>query len=217
MRSDAKVQYTRGEEIAHAVTHGTGLLLSAAGLAALVVLAGLRGSSWHVAGCAIFGTALVLLYSASTLYHSVRSPGVKRILRRLDHSAIFVLIAGTYTPFLLVDLGGGWSRTLLCVVWALAITGIVLEVAIPSARRWSLPLYLAMGWSIVVVAEPLSLSLGRGGLALLVCGGLAYTVGAVFYSWKRLPYNHAVWHVFVLAGSSLHFACVLRFVIPPGA
>ncbi len=212
-----RTHYTRREEIVHAVTHGAGLLLSAGGLAVLVAVAGLRGSSLHVAGCGIFGAGLVALYAASTFYHGVRAPHLKRILQRFDHSAIFLLIAATYTPFLLLELGGGWSWTLLGLVWALAIVGIVLQVGFPHARRWSVPLYLGMGWMVITVAEPLGHALGRAGLTLLVSGGLAYSAGLVFYAWERLPYNHAVWHLFVLAGSSLHFACVLGFVIPRGA
>ena len=211
-----RTRYTRREETVHAVTHGAGLLLSVGGLAVLVAIAGLRGSSLHVAGCGIFGAGLVALYGASTFYHGARAPRLKSILQRLDHSAIFLLIAATYTPFLLVGLGGGWSFPLLGLIWALAIIGIVLQVAVPRARRWSVPLYLGMGWVVIAVVEPLSHSLGRAGLALLVSGGLAYSAGLVFYKWERLPYNHAVWHLFVLMGSGLHFACVLGFVIPRG-
>jgi hemolysin III len=148
--------YSVAEEIVHAVTHGVGLVLSAAGLVALMVAASLRGNAWHVVGCAVFGTTLVLLYAASTLYHGVQSPRAKRVLRRVDHAAIFLLIAGSYTPFTLVNLRGSWGWTLLALVWGLAILGVALHVAIPrGARRLSVPLSLAMGWLIVIALEPL--------------------------------------------------------------
>ena len=210
--------YTVGEEIAHVVTHGLGLLLSLGGLVVLVVSACTRGDAWHIAGCAVFGATLVLLYAASTLYHGIPSPRAKRVLQQLDHAAVYLLIAGTYTPFTLVSLRGGWGWTLLALVWGLAILGIALQVAIPRrADRPSVPLYLAMGWLIVIALEPLVRSVHSAGLVLLILGGLAYTLGVVFYAWQRLPYNHAVWHVFVLAGSICHFSCVLGYVIPPAA
>jgi hemolysin III len=210
--------YTFGEEIAHAVTHGVGLLLSIAGLAVLVVAASVRGDAWHVAGCAVFGVTLVLLYAASTLYHSIHHQRAKRVLRKLDWSAIFLLIAGSYTPFTLVSLRGGWGWTLLALVWGLAVLGIVLQVTFPvRVRRLSVAIYLTMGWLVLIAIEPLVRSLHSEGLVLLVLGGLAYTLGLAFYAWRRLPYNHAIWHLFVLAGSACHFSCVLGYVIPPAA
>jgi hemolysin III len=207
-------RYSRREETLHVVTHGVGLVLSGAGLAALVTKAGLHGELWHVVGSAVFGMALVLLYAASTLYHGARSPAAKRFLRRLDHSAIFLLIAGTYTPFMLVSLRGGWGWALLGVVWVLAVGGIVLKATTSSAGRWSVALYLTMGWLVVVAAEPLAHALQPHGVALLVAGGVAYTAGVAFFAWERLPYNHTIWHLFVLAGSALHFSCVFGYVIP---
>ncbi len=210
--------YSPGEEVAHAVTHGLGLLLSLAGLAILVAASSLRGDIWHLVGCSIFGTTLVLLYAASTLYHAIPSSRAKSLFQRFDHAAIFLLIAGTYTPFTLVSLRGGWGWTLLALVWTLAILGIVLQVTLPSqARRFSLALYLAMGWLGVAAAEPLARSVHPDGLALLILGGVIYTLGVIFYAWRRLPYNHAVWHLFVMAGSACHFSCVLGYVIPPAA
>ncbi len=199
--------YTFAEEVAHAATHGVGFV-------ALVVAASLRGDTWHVVGCAVFGATLVLLYAASALYHATRDPRAKHLLRKFDHAAIFLLIAGTYTPFTLVSLRGGWGWTLLAIVWGLAALGIVLEIA-GHTRRVSVALHLAMGWLVLIVAEPLARSLHPDGLLLLALGGMAYTLGVVFYAWKRLPYNHAVWHLFVMAGSACHFACVLGYVIPP--
>ncbi len=174
--------------------------------------------AWHIVGCAVFGATLVLLYTASTLYHGIHHRRAKRVLRRLDWAAIFLLIAGSYTPFTLVSLRGGWGWTLLALVWSLAILGIVLQVTIPArVRRLSVAIYLAMGWLALIAIEPLVHSLQSQGLVLLFLGGVAYTLGVVFYAWRRLPYNHAVWHLFVLAGSACHFSCVLGYVIPPAA
>lgn len=210
--------YTLGEEIAHSVTHGVGAILSIAGLIVLVALAALRGNAWHVTSCAVFGSALVLLYTISTLYHSVTHPRAKRILRVLDHSAIFLLIAGTYTPFTLVNMRGGWGWSLFVVVWGLALLGIVFKVTASNRfRLLSVLLYLLMGWLVLVALKPLVASVDPPGLVLLVAGGLTYTVGIGFYAWKGLPYSHAVWHLFVLAGSLLHYFAVLLYVIPrPG-
>jgi hemolysin III len=208
--------YTVGEEVAHALTHGLGLVLSVGGLAVLVVASSVRGDAWQVVGCSIFGATLVLLYAASTLYHGIPIRRAKRLLQRLDHAAIFLLIAGTYTPFALVSLRGGWGWTLLALVWGLATLGIALEVAAPRRmRRLSTALYLGMGWLAVLVAPPLVRSLQPEGFALLLLGGVAYTAGVPFFAWQRLPYNHAVWHVFVMAGSACHFFCVLAYVISP--
>ena len=208
--------YSVGEEIAHALTHGLGLVLSVGGLAVLVVASSLRGDAWQVVGCSIFGTTLVLLYAASTLYHGIPIGRAKRLLQRLDHAAIFLLIAGTYTPFALVSLRGGWGWTILTLIWSLAILGIALEAAAPRrTRRRSIALHLVMGWLVVLAVEPLVRSLQPEGLVLLLLGGLAYTAGVPFFAWQRLPYNHAVWHVFVMAGSACHFSCVLAYVISP--
>jgi hemolysin III len=210
--------YSLGEEIAHALTHGLGLALSVVGLVVLVVAASLRGDAWHVVGCSIFGATLVLLYAASTLYHGLSGRRAKRVLQRLDHAAIYLLIAGTYTPFALVSLRGSWGWTLLALVWVLAILGITLEAAIPRrTRRLSVALYLTMGWLAVLAVEPLFRAVHPEGFALLLAGGVAYTAGVFFYAWQRLPYHHAVWHVFVMAGSACHFSCVLGYVIPPTA
>lgn len=210
--------YSLGEEIAHAVTHGIGVLLSIVGLAVLVAFASLRGSTEHVVACSVFGASLVLLYTASTLYHALPGPTLpraKRVLQVLDHSGIYLLIAGTYTPFCLVTLGGSLGWILFGVLWTVAVLGIVGRATLPRvARRFSLALYLAMGWSALSVAGPLFSSLPPGGAVLVVAGGLAYTLGVPFYAFQRLPYNHAVWHVFVLLGSTLHFFGVLFYVIP---
>lgn len=212
--SDA-VRYSLGEEIANGVIHGIGVVLAVAALGVLWAFASLRGTAWHVVGCSVFGATLILLYTASTLYHSVPSPRAKSVLRVIDHCAIFLLIAGTYTPFTLVNLRGPWGWSLLGVIWGLALAGILLRATVSHARKRSfLALYLAMGWAVVVAIEPLIESVAPGGIALLVAGGLAYTAGVVFYRWRSLPYHHAIWHAFVLAGSVLHFFAVLLYVIP---
>jgi hemolysin III len=208
-------RYSLGEEIAHSVTHGIGVILSIAALVMLVTFAALRGNAWHIVGAAVFGATLVFLYTASTLYHSITHPGAKKVLRVLDHSAIFLLIAGTYTPFTLVSLRGGWGWTLLVVVWGLALLGILYKVtARRRFRMLSVLLYLAMGWLVLVAIEPMVTSVAAPGLWLLLAGGLCYTLGVAFFAWRRLPYSHAVWHLFVLAGSICHFFAVLLYVIP---
>jgi len=207
--------YTLREEIANSVTHGIGIVLAIAGLAVLTAFAALRGDVWHVVGCSIFGAALIICFTTSTLYHSVQVARIKQRLRALDHSAIFLLIAGTYTPFMLVNLRGPWGWSLLAVIWSLALAGIVLRLALKGRLHGLVvAIYLAMGWAVVVATEPMLRHVGTGGLVLLASGGLAYTAGVAFYKWRRLPYNHAVWHGFVLAGSALHFFAVLFYVIP---
>ncbi|MDH3254045.1 MAG: hemolysin III family protein [Acidobacteriota bacterium] len=211
-------RYSPGEEIANSVIHGLGIVLAIGGLAVLTAFASLRGNAWHIVSCSVFGATLILLYSTSTLYHSVTGRRTKAVLRVLDHSAIFLLIAGTYTPFTLVNLRGPWGWTLFGVVWGLAVLGIIFKVTM--LRRWtaaSVALYLAMGWLAVIAFKPMLHAVAPGGLLLLLIGGLAYTAGVGFYAWRRLPYHHAVWHAFVLAGSILHFFAVFFYVIPPPA
>jgi hemolysin III len=202
--------YSRGEEIANSLTHGVGVLLSIAGLAVLVTLTALRADAWAVTAGAIFGASMVLLYASSTLYHSLRAPRLKHVVRVVDHVAIFYLIAGTYTPFMLVNLRGPWGWSLFGVVWALAVAGTALKIFFTGQFRvLSTLVYLFMGWLVIVAFKPLMEALPRGSLVMLISGGLAYSLGTVFYLWKRLPYHHAVWHMFVLAGSVCHFFAVL--------
>jgi hemolysin III len=214
----ATVDYTPGEERAHVATHAFGLVASAVALVALLAAAHAQGAGpWRAAGGAVFGLSAMLLFSTSVLYHASRSPRLKPRLRLLDHSAIFVLIAGTYTPFALGVLGGTWGWTLFALVWGLAVLGIaaktVLGFRFPVS---STILYLAMGWIGVVAAVPLSESLTRAELAWIVAGGLVYTAGVPFYLWKRRPYAHAVWHLFVLGGVACHFFAVLSVMSPRG-
>lgn len=213
-----EARYTAGEELANGLTHGAGLLLAIAGLAALVAVARSRGGALPLVASSVFGGSLVLLYASSTLYHTVRASRAKAFLRAFDHSAIFLLIAGTYTPFTLVALRGAWGWALFAVVWTLAVAGITLRVVLrrrPTALFLSL--YLTMGWCVVVAARPLFAAIGPSGGALLVAGGLAYSLGVAFYVWRRLPYHHAVWHLFVLAGSACHWAAVFAYLVPPSA
>jgi hemolysin III len=208
-------QYSIREEIANAITHGFGIVFAIVALAVMTAFAALHGNAFHVISCAIFGAAMVLCYTASTLYHGIPIAKAKQVLRALDHSAIFLLIAGTYTPFMLVNLRGPWGWSLLAVIWSLAVAGIVLRLVWRGRRHGVVvALYVAMGWAVVVAAQPMLERVAPGGLALLAAGGLAYTGGVVFYKWRRLPYNHAIWHGFVLLGSALHFFAVLFYVIP---
>ena len=202
-------------ELANALTHGAGAVASAVGAVVLVVLASLNGDVWQIVGSAVFGATLVLLYTASTVYHAVRTPHVKARLKVLDHCAIYLLIAGTYTPFTLVGLRGGWGWSLFGAVWALAVAGVVFKLFfIERFHLLSTALYVAMGWMVVVAAVPMVQRLSPATLAWMVAGGLAYTSGTLFYHSRR-PYAHAVWHLFVIAGSVCHFAAVATQVLPP--
>lgn len=204
------------EEIANAITHGIGLLLSIAGFVVLLVLAALRGTAWHIVACSIYGATLICLYTASTLYHAVISPRVKRALRIFDHSAIYLLIAGTYTPFLLVSLRGAWGWSLLGVIWGLALVGVLFKFwFVERFAILSTAVYIAMGWLVVIAAKPVITHLPLTAIIWLLAGGLAYTGGVIFFAAKRIPYSHAIWHLFVLAGSICHYFAVLSTVIPP--
>lgn len=206
--------YSTLEEWANSLTHGVGALFSTAGLVVMVVMASLYGDAWQVVSVSIFGATLVMLYSASTLYHAIQHPGARALMQRLDHIAILYLIAGTYTPFTLVTLNGPWGWSLFGLVWGLTLFGTVVHLT--QLRRFHVlmvGLYLVMGWSVLIAIVPLVRALPPAGLALLVAGGLSYTLGVVFYALKRLPFNHAIWHLFVLGGSVLHFFAVLFYVI----
>jgi hemolysin III len=209
-----------GEEIASSVTHGLGLVAAVAALPVLVVTAARRGDPWGIVGGAVFGATLVLLYAASTLYHALpagRAPRAKRLFRVLDHAAIYLLIAGTYTPFMLGPMRGPWGWSLFGAVWGLAVCGVTLKSTIgfrfPQA---STALYLLMGWLVLVAVGPLAASLDRTSLLWLVAGGVCYTAGVPFYAWERIRYGHAVWHLFVAAGSACHLVAVLLGVLTIG-
>ena len=207
--------YTVGEEIANSITHGIGAALSVAGLTLLVALAAIYGDVWRVVSFSIYGSSLVLLYLASTLYHSIQHPKVKRVLRIFDHSAIYLLIAGTYTPFTLVSMRGPWGWTLFGVVWGLALLGIAFKtVFIGKYEKWATAAYVLMGWLVVIAFKQMLITVPPGGIVWLVIGGVVYTLGVIFYAWEKLPYNHAIWHLFVLGGSVCHFFAILFHVLP---
>jgi len=207
-----------GEELAHSLTHGVGWALSLAGLVVLVVLTLRGGDPWRVVACTVYAVTQVLLYGASTLYHALSRTRARHVFQVLDHSAIFLLIAGTYTPFALVSLRGPWGWALMAIVWSLAAGGIVLKAVF--GPRWpilSTALYIAMGWTVVIAAKPLLAAVPGAAIVWLAAGGIAYTGGVVFYAWGRLRYSHAVWHLFVLGGSICHYIAVLRYVALPAA
>lgn len=203
--------YTWAEETANAITHGVGLAIAALAVPLLIYLAAGSADAWRTAGAAVFGATLILLYAVSTLYHAVRDARRKAVLRLIDHCAVYLLIAGTYTPFMLA-LRGGWGWALLTVIWLLGVAGIVYKLLfLDRFPRLSTALYLGMGWLIVVAAGPLVRMLGAGTALWLAAGGLAYTAGLVFYHSRR-RYAHAVWHVFVLTGSACHVVAVALHV-----
>jgi hemolysin III len=206
---------TLGEEIANGITHGVGLLASLVAVPLLVAAVCDDRDPWRLAGVAVYAASVVTLYGVSTAYHLVPASAAKALLQRLDHAAIYLLIAGTYTPFMLVNLRGGWGWSLLTVVWALAVLGIVLKsVWWQRVRPISTPFYLAMGWLALVAIRPLQAHVAPAGLAWLFVGGLCYSIGVVFYHWERLRYGHSVWHLFVLAGSACHFWSVWHYSRP---
>ncbi|RIL05784.1 MAG: hemolysin D [Proteobacteria bacterium] len=204
-----------GEEIANSVTHGVGFVAFALGLPVLVASAAARGDVWQVLGCSVFAVSLVLLYAASTIYHALPPSRAKRLFRTLDHVAIYLVIAGSYTPFLLGVLRGPFGWTLCAVVWGLAALGIAHKLLLGMRfPRASTAFYLGMGWLAVVAIPPIARTVPSEGLAWLAGGGLLYTAGVGFYAWERLRYGHMVWHLFVLAGSTCHFIAVLRYAAP---
>lgn len=203
------------EELANSITHGLGLALSIIGFLVLLSLSIVRGDTWQIASCSVFGVTMIALYAASTLYHSLSNPRHKQILKILDHSAIYLLIAGTYTPFTLVSLRGWIGWTLFGTIWTLSIFGIVLKcIFVHKFKILSTVVYLVMGWIGIVAFKPLLAAVPVAGIIWLVAGGVAYTVGVVFFACKRVPYNHAIWHVFVMAGSICHYFAVMYTVLP---
>lgn len=201
-----------GEEIANSVSHGVAFLGAAVAAPFLVASAAHQGGARILLGVSIFAAAMLLLYLASTLYHALPQPRAKRVFRVLDHGGIFLLIAGTYTPFTLAVLQGEWRWALLGIVWALAIVGIVIEATGVRIARLSTGVYLGMGWLAVAALKPLWLELPSGGFFWLLAGGVAYTLGVAFFAARRLRYAHFVWHLFVILGSACHFVAVLRIV-----
>lgn len=201
------------EEVANSLTHGFGLLLSIAGFIFLLALALFNGDGWHVASGFIYGSSLVILYGASTLYHSAVSPESKRRLQLLDHCCIYLLIAGSYTPFLMVVMRGSFGFGLLAFVWAFAAFGIAMKLIFRGRfNAVGVVSYLAMGWIGVIAIQPLYLALGLWPLLFVIGGGLSYSIGVIFFGWKSIRHHHAIWHVFVLCGSILHFLAVAIYV-----
>jgi len=208
-------EYTLGEEIANSVTHGIGVAFSIVALTLLVAFAVLYGDRWALSSGIVLGLSLILLYTGSTLYHAIPFPRARHYFKIMDHAAIYVLIAGSYTPFTLVTIrnAGGWW--MFALVWTFAAVGIATEAFWAYRPRWlSTVVYLVMGWMVMFMIGPVTANLHPTGLTLLIAGGLCYTLGTVFYVLKRVPYFHMVWHIFVLAGSVCHFLAVLLYVIP---
>lgn len=198
-----------GEEIVNSITHGIGALLSIVALVILIMVAAKQQGTLHLISFSIYGSSLVLMYLSSTLYHSFSSPRIKNLFARFDHVSIFLLIAGTYTPILLTNLRGvlGWS--LFAVVWGIALTGAVIRaIYLTRFRKLMVAVYLLMGWLLILAGKQVYLSLPSISVTLIVLGGLAYSVGVIFYMWRSLPYGHGIWHLFVLAGSVLHFFAI---------
>jgi hemolysin III len=199
-----------GEEIFNSITHGIGTLLSIAALVLLVVFAAVKGNVWHVVSFTIFGSTLVLLYLSSTLYHSFKKEKIKNLFARFDHAAIFLLIAGTYTPFVLTVLRGALGWTLFGIVWGLAITGVVIRsIYLTRFRKLMVGIYLAMGWMFLMAIVPIVRNLPGISVVFLFIGGACYSLGVIFYAWRNLKYGHGIWHLFVMAGSIMHFFSVL--------
>lgn len=214
-KEDVAVVKTAMEEIMNAITHGIGAIFAIIGLSILTAAAYINGGAWHMASGIIFGVSMVLLYLASTLYHSFTNQRIKDILKIFDHAAIYLLIAGTYTPFTLIPLHGTVGWIIFGIVWGLAFLGILLKIFfVKRFKVLSTLCYLLMGWFAVVMIDPLLSSIHIYGLYWLIAGGLFYTVGAIFYLLQRLPYHHAIWHLFVIAGSVAHFIVILNYVLP---
>ncbi len=204
---------TKREEIANAITHGLGALMAIAALVILTVFSALKGNAWHVVSFTIFGVTLVILYSASTLYHSLTNEKVKVLFRKLDHMSIYLLIAGTYTPFCIAVLNNWIGWTLFGIIWGSAILGIVLKAFFTGQKEWlSTTLYVVMGWVAIIAIKPLFDSITLTTFILLITGGVFYTAGTYFFVKDRIKYFHSIWHLFVLAGSTFHFFAVLNLL-----
>jgi hemolysin III len=203
---------TLGEEIANSVSHGVGLALAIVATPILIMVHARAGTPWNLVGVSVFASSMILLYLASTLYHAITHRGAKRVFRVIDHGAIFLLIAGTYTPFTLGVLRGPWGWTIFGLVWALAAFGLTTKAIFGAHRRWlSVPLYLVMGWLAVIAAPQILARVPLSGLILILAGGIAYTGGVAFFAAHRLRYSHFAWHLFVIAGTVCHFFAVLWY------
>lgn len=206
------------EELANTLTHGFGLVLSVAGFVGLVILAILNGNPFLIIGCVVYGLSLIVLYTASTIYHGTSAPELKRVLKIVDHCCIYLLIAGSYTPFGIVIANGTLGQSLLAAIWAFAVVGILVKLFLRERfPAISVTSYLVMGWLGVFAVQPMLETLGMVPVMLAVAGGVSYSLGVVFFAWHRIPYNHAIFHIFVLAGSILHYVAVVMYVVPYAA
>ncbi len=207
--------FTPAEEVANSISHGLGLLAAIVAAPILLIAAMRVGDVSFIVGASVFAASMILLYLASTLYHSLSDGPAKRIFRLFDHSAIFILIAGSYTPFTLGVLRGPWGWTLLAIVWSLAIVGLTIKALFGTRYKWaSMSLYIGMGWLAVIAAKPILAAVPMPGILLVGAGGFAYTSGLIFFGAHRLPYHHFIWHLFVIAGTTCHFFAVLWYAKP---
>ena len=214
MREQKSALYTVGEEIFNSVSHGVGALLSVAALTLLIVFAVFRSDGYGLASAIVFGVSLILLYSMSTVYHIIQNETAKKVLRVFDHCSIFILIAGTYTPYLLMCMRNALGWTMFGLIWGVTVLGIVLNaVNLERFRRFSLVCYICMGWAIVFTIKPIIQNIALPGVVLLITGGVVYTIGVIFYVLKRYRYMHSIWHLFVLGGSVCHYLSVLLYVL----
>jgi len=207
--------FTKGEELANAITHGIGVALSIAATVLLIVFAALKGTALHVVSFSIYGTSMILLYTASTLVHSFPSGKAKNVFESLDHSCIYVFIAGTYTPIVFHMVQGALGWVLFGIVWGLSVIGVIFKSMFASRFMYtSTIIYILMGWCIIFAWKPLTANLSPEGVRLLVIGGILYTFGTIFYVWRKFKFHHAVWHLFVLAGTVVHFFAIILYVLP---
>ncbi|UPR28588.1 hemolysin III family protein [Vibrio crassostreae] len=216
MSASSASEYSDIEERANAITHGLGVVLGVVGLILLLIRAfDYQADMLTITSMTVYGSSIILLFLASTLYHSITTEKTKRLLKTLDHCAIYLLIAGSYTPFLLVGLRTPLAMGLMAVIWGIALVGIIMKIAfVYRFKRLSLFIYLAMGWLSLIVVYQLAMNIEMGGLVLLALGGVIYSLGVIFYVAKRIPYNHAIWHLFVLAGCACHFFAIYLYVTP---
>jgi hemolysin III len=204
------------EELPNALTHGFGLLCSILGFLVLLVVTLIRGGKWQIISCAIYGLTLICVYAASTLYHGVSSPRWKRGFLLFDHCAIYLLIAGTYTPFLLVNLRGGWGWPMFGVIWGIAVSGVLFKLLFADRFPiFSVAMYLGMGWLGIIAAKQVYVHVPSVGLAWIFAGAFAYSIGVIFYACKKIPHHHVIWHLLVMAGSGCHYIAILYSVFPP--
>ncbi|MBL5770334.1 hemolysin III family protein [Heyndrickxia sporothermodurans] len=205
--------FSKGEELANSITHGIGALLSVAGLVLLIIFSSLNGNAWHIISFTIYGITMLFLYMSSTLVHALREGKAKDVFEIFDHSAIYFFIAGTYTPYLLLIVKGWQGWTIFGIVWGLAILGTIFKCFFVKKYLFtSTILYIVMGWGIVTIWKPILMNLSQTGIILLVAGGLIYTIGSIFYMWRGFKYHHAIWHIFVMAGSACHFFGILLYL-----